>query len=65
VGYEAQVVEFVDLEHTAKNLLIRAVRRDRGADPAALGRYRAFKEQLGIDPALERALHDLLPKGDV
>lgn len=64
VGYEARVVEFVDLEHTAKNLLIRAVRRDSGADPAAFGRYRVFKEQLGIDPALERALHDLLPKED-
>src|ERR671933_1239410 len=29
VGYDAQVVEFVDLEHTAKNLLIRATRRPR------------------------------------
>jgi Methyltransferase domain len=64
VGYDARVVEFVDLEHTAKNLLIRAVRRESGADPVAFGRYRAFKEQLGIDPALERALHDLLPKED-
>jgi Methyltransferase domain len=64
VGYDARVVEFVDLEHTAKNLLIRAARRDSGADPAAFGRYRAFKEHLGIDPALERGLHNLLPKED-
>jgi hypothetical protein len=64
VGYDAQVIEFVDLEHTAKNLLIRAVRRGNTGDAAALGRYRAFKEQLGIDPALERALQDLLPKGE-
>jgi hypothetical protein len=63
VGYRAQVIEFVDLEHTAKNLLIRAVRKG-GADSEALRRYRPFKEQLGIDPALERALHDLLPKED-
>jgi hypothetical protein len=62
VGYDAQVVEFVDLEHTAKNLLIRAVRKRDTGDAAAFRRYRAFKEQLGIDPALERALHDLLPK---
>ncbi len=60
VGYRTQVVEFVDLEHTAKNVLIRAVRKG-GADVEALRRYRAFKEQLGIDPALERALHDRLP----
>lgn len=28
VGYDAQVMEFIDLEHTAKNLLIRAVRSE-------------------------------------
>jgi SAM-dependent methyltransferase len=61
VGYDAQVIEFVDLEHTAKNLLIRAVRKGDTGSAAALGRYRTFKERLGIDPALERALHDLLP----
>jgi hypothetical protein len=61
VGYDAQVLEFVDLEHTAKNLLIRAVRRRDSVDEDALERYRRFKRQLGIDPALERALADLLP----
>jgi hypothetical protein len=61
VGYDARVIEFVDLEHTAKNLLIRAVRRRDGRDRDAMRRYRTFKERLGIDPALERALSDLLP----
>ena len=28
-GYRTQVVEFIDLEHTAKNVLIRAVRRSQ------------------------------------
>src|SRR5436190_4845943 len=64
VGYDAHVVEFVDLEHTAKNLLIRAVRRDGGVASGAVARYTAFKRRLGIDPALERALADLLPKED-
>lgn len=64
VGYDAKVVEFVDLEHTAKNLLIRAVRKRESGNPEAMHRYRAFKERLGIDPALERALSDLLPKED-
>jgi SAM-dependent methyltransferase len=57
-GYEAQVLEFVDLEHTAKNVLIRAVRRpsrDRGR--LAL-EYRELKGALGIEPALERLLGD-------
>lgn len=62
-GYDAEVVEFVDLEHTAKNLLIRAVRRG-GPQADALRRYTEFKRRLGIDPALERLLDDLLPKGD-
>jgi len=61
LGYDAQVIEFVDLEHTAKNLLIRAVRRRDSVDAEAMERYRTFKERLGIDPALERALADALP----
>jgi Methyltransferase domain len=62
VGYEAQVVEFVDLEHTAKNLLIRATRRTRRDGHDAMSRYRAFKERLNIEPALERLLEDVLRK---
>jgi hypothetical protein len=62
VGYNAQVVEFVELEHTAKNLLIRAVRKRDSGNAEAMRRYRDFKERLGIDPALERALADVLPR---
>lgn len=27
-GYDTQILEFIDMEHTPKNLLIRAVRRN-------------------------------------
>lgn len=59
-GYDVQVVEFVPLEHTPKNVLLRATRR-RGKRPAAetqrlTSEYRAFADALGIEPALERAL---------
>lgn len=62
-GYEVQVVEFVALEHTPKNVLLRAVRTTRPErDRARLAReYRAFADSLGIRPALERLLGDLLP----
>jgi hypothetical protein len=61
VGYDVQVLEFVALEHTPKNVLLRAVARP-GRDAArALAEYRAFAAELGIDPALGRLLADRLP----
>jgi SAM-dependent methyltransferase len=59
-GYSTQVVEFIDLEHTAKNVLIRAVRRTQ-SDPAQhasrLEEYESLKRRLGIkSPYLELAL---------
>lgn len=56
-GYKTQVVEFIDLEHTAKNLLIRAVRQLQQAhgDDAASAAYREFKKVLGVtDVAADR-----------
>jgi SAM-dependent methyltransferase len=65
VGYRTQIVEFVDLEHTAKNVLIRAVRRRTGGDPAgALQEYRELRDSLGVSPYLERALEDRLVRAD-
>jgi SAM-dependent methyltransferase len=54
-GYRAQLVEFVPLEHTAKNVLIRAVK----GSPAGLEARRAYetlRDSLALDPALERLL---------
>jgi hypothetical protein len=61
VGYDVQVVEFVDLEHTPKNILLRAVARPGRDTAKALADYRAFAAELSIDPALARLLDDLLP----
>lgn len=49
-GYETQVIEFVETEHTPKNVLLRAVRRRdaRAVSGEALRQYRAFKESLGL-----------------
>jgi hypothetical protein len=49
-GYKTQVIEFIELEHTAKNLLLRAVRRPgpSGPDEATAQAYRALKQSLGL-----------------
>ena len=65
VGYDVQLVEFVELEHTPKNVLIRAVRRPRRDRAKAYAAYLAFKAELEIDPALERFLADLLPAAGI
>ncbi len=61
VGYKTQLLEFIDMEHTPKNILIRAV-KSGGQDTAALWReYEAFRDFLGAAPYLENALRDRLP----
>lgn len=57
-GYRTQVMEFIDLEHTAKNILLRAVRRkSTEANPPAIQQYKELKDMLHIEEwALERAL---------
>jgi hypothetical protein len=64
-GYEVQVVEFVPLEHTPKNVLLRATRTERpprDRDRLA-AEYRAFADALGIEPALERLLAGMVATG--
>jgi hypothetical protein len=64
-GYDVQVLEFVALEHTPKNVLLRATRTERPArDRERLAtEYRAFADALGIQPALERLLGDVVGTG--
>ena len=61
VGYDVQLVEFVELEHTPKNVLIRATLRPARDRAKAYKEYRRFADALGVNPALERLLADLLP----
>ncbi len=64
-GYKTQVTEFVDMEHTAKNVLIRAVRRARTPEDHTRQRSQTlqrFKQLLGLETTyLEQALADCLP----
>ncbi len=57
-GYRVKVFEFVNSEHTRKNTMIAAVRRDDAADASsALADFRALKEFYGIR---EQRLENLL-----
>ena len=49
-GYRTKVFEFISTEHTAKNLMITAIKtgRARGADSALADRIRAFASFYGI-----------------
>ena len=59
-GYKTQVLEFIETEHTPKNLLLRAVRRGDAVVPDLTARreaYEGLKTVLGIpDWHLERVV---------
>lgn len=60
VGYEAQLLEFIDMENTPKNILIRAYYT--GKKPAAEERakYDSFIQFLNAKPFLQKELENLL-----
>ena len=61
MGYRTQVIEFVAPEHTARNLMIRAVRGVAVGESQFLEEYRALKEFFAVTPYLETALRDRWP----
>jgi hypothetical protein len=61
VGYQSEVIEFISLEHTAKNLMIRAHRTDRKPSTDQIDQYVSLRDQWHIEPYLEAKLADRLP----
>ena len=59
-GYTTQILEFIDMEHTPKNLLIRAVKGGKAQEMEAL---RKMTETIHGDLTLEKLLYP--QKGDV
>lgn len=58
VGYKVQSMEFIDLEHTAKNILLRCTKSNNNQNKFAKKHedYLSFKKQWGIEPYLEKEL---------
>ncbi len=57
-GFKTQVMEFIDMEHTPKNILIRGIKEKISKDnlDKKYAEYRNFKEYLGIEPLLDELL---------
>ena len=61
-GYKVEAVEFIDAEHTPKNIMLRCTRRPglkapgEVQDTAALQKWRTFAAAWQADPALARLL---------
>ena len=60
MGYRAEVLEFVSVEHTPKNLMIRAVNSHAATTPALIAEYKAMKNYWGVTPYLETLLGEAL-----
>lgn len=54
-GYDTQILEFIDMEHTPKNILIRAVKRS-GEHRVSSEAYEKCTEALHVQPTLGRLL---------
>lgn len=54
-GYEVAMIEFTSLEHTSKNIMIRAVKTGK-KNAAAAGEYRRLKEYWHVNPTIDRLI---------
>lgn len=64
LGYNVQLLEFIDMEHTPKNILIRAIKSDNKYNKEAYDDYIKFKEFWGLDKLyIEKELGDRLKEG--
>ena len=60
MGYRTEVVEFVDPEHTAKNLMIRARKGLKAGHKVSILEYCDLKAFWGVAPAIEEMLGEEL-----
>lgn len=62
MGYRADVTQFVPIEHTAKNLMIRAVKTSQPGNEKWVEQYRKLKAFWGVTPYLENILGESIRK---
>lgn len=57
MGYKVDILEFIDMEHTPKNLLIRAVKRGEQKQNEPNHALKECMEALAVSPTLETLLY--------
>ena len=57
LGFDVTVMEFIETEHTPKNLAIRAI-RDGGFNKTEYEKYEKFRDFLNLDPYIERRMRE-------
>jgi len=55
MGYRTQVLEFIDMEHTPKNIMIRAFFDNNTNIEKSVNQYKEFKKEWEIQPYIEEA----------
>lgn len=55
-GYKTQILEFIDMEHTPKNLLIRGVLKKGAGHEAVSGKVEEIEEFFKINPTIKELL---------
>lgn len=58
-GYKTQILEFIDMEHTPKNIMIRAVKQGKPKKDEGL-ELQKLMEELHVEPTLYRLLREEL-----
>lgn len=57
LGFDVSVMEFIDTEHTPKNIAIRAIRHS-GFNRKEYSEYQAFRDYLHLTPYIERRMKE-------
>lgn len=62
MGYRAYVVEFIEPEATARNIMIRAVRASRAGSETAIAEYLDLRDEWVCTPYLAKRLSGICPE---
>ena len=62
-GYDTQILEFIDMEHTPKNLLIRAVKNPQRKQDLQQKAWKECVQAFHVQPSLEKLLFETDKEG--